>query len=275
MRKFEITQAHTNGKTYFSVFGRRFGTRDEAVKFADATVKRREQLAGRELDELTMRRGVEHPNDMDARARAAASNWRPFVVETKREVNPFDDVPESSVGDRDLDMARNARKRIYKQAKKDWADREPAPADPKRDAAIEWAEAHLERVMFDPSQPQSAVLAAEQMLRQAKEGDLGRFREMSEAATASLDAQQDERVKAAQSEYDRALQRLQVLKPDASFEGSLFVKPGDKVSRSRGLNGETIEVLRPGDKGNRVMHSWPADEAPEEVAALAPAWGDQ
>jgi len=114
MRKYQIQLANVNHRTYYTVFGKRFDSHPEATKYAEEAVKRRQALAGNELDELTLRRGVDHPDDMDARAKAAAQNFQPYMAAPQREPgNPFDDVPEASVGDRDIHVANNARRNIY------------------------------------------------------------------------------------------------------------------------------------------------------------------
>lgn len=209
MNKYTINRANSSGGSFYTVFGKRFADHAKAVEYAEATVERRQQISGRDLDERALVRGVEHVDDMTPRQKIQSSEWRPFVEPKPTEFKfPEQSKPESK-------KAFRARMEAQYQAR---MQGQQATSDPKRDKAIEHAESVLERVRFDGSQPASVVDLAERALRQAREGDLGHYKEMSAEIAGVLGKQHAERKQVAQSEYDRAHQRLEIMAGLKAFD---------------------------------------------------------
>jgi hypothetical protein len=133
----------------------------------------------------------------------ADENWRPTLPATKdaNDPNPFRRALDDGSYDPRVDYTRPIdRKKMHKAAADEWDRAEAAKAEkaafdanPVRMKAIEAAEKHLERIVFDPSQSESALVRAQQLVRQAREGDLLVFRERYNESQATLRKQADER----------------------------------------------------------------------------------
>ena len=259
-----------NGETF--ALGRRFKSLAEAEVEVARIIAKREAIAGRSLSARELRDGVSHRDNMTTEDKVAAQNWHPTMPpEPEGEKNVFRKArlePKEPRNRREL-MARAEREYDAKLA----GEAAKAVVDPRRQAAIAHVEDLWEQVAFDPTATSSDLVAVEQLRRQSA-GDLKEFKQMSETVVAKRAERHGELTKAAQVEFERARVHLEALKPPGAFEGSNFVPPGAKVHRLRGVDGEEISVVMPGEKYSKVLHTWKADEAPADVAALAPNFGE-
>jgi hypothetical protein len=157
---------------------------------------------------------VNREDDRDIRQRMADENWQPTLPAAKGTVeqNPYRRALEDGSYDpRPKYADRIDRKQMHKQAAEEWDRAEAAKAEkaafdanPVRMKAIEAAERHLEKIMFDPSQSKSALVRAQQVVCQAKEGDLVVFRDRFNSEQAALRQQADER----RAKYDEQIAAL-------------------------------------------------------------------
>lgn len=215
----------TEGQNYFHAFGRNFPftretkeqVRDEMQRYADEVIARREKIAGRKLSDTELLHGIQHPEDRGARQRAADSNWHPTPVTADEPVqpsNPFAGEPPKRPG------AKETRAEFWERSRKEYEQRQKAEAaearfrdDPRRVRAVAHAEEMLERVLFDPTQPQSAVERAKQRVRQAREGALDVYREMDRQFQAEQKERRAARVAEANAKIAEVLAEV-----DAGFE---------------------------------------------------------
>jgi hypothetical protein len=218
---------HTQGFGYFHAFGKTFPfvESDPTSKRAAMTamnehaakvVERRQRYAGHELSVDELVRGVHHAEDRDARTRIADDNWRPFVV-------PVDTQPTNPFANDDRDPRRpETREQFRKRMAKEWDVKlqSPAAPDKEREALVAEAEAIYEQVLFDPTAPMSAVVRAEQRVRQARLGDIDHARSLVGEYRDAVEAQRKDRV----TEIDQQInalraQRNELAPPTADLGG--------------------------------------------------------
>lgn len=211
---------YTEGAGYYHYAGKSFPfvVHDRASKqaaykqlteWADEVIARREKMAGRVLSEHELHHGVAHTEDRDTRQRIADQNFRVVVTV---DAEPADDNPFRDHRETRPTHPSNARREIYAKAEREWDERkESAEAkaafdnDPRRLKAVAHAEEMLERARFSDV-PMSVVVRAEQALRQAKEGDLSAYREMSRTIAAAFQSHHDAKVREVDTQLDRLRQ---------------------------------------------------------------------
>ena len=172
----------------FSIFGRRFPSRDEAIVYRDETIAKRAALLGRAP---TVRELIAGPVKVDNRTSSQKSADMAWKVTTGDEPepdgNPYRKKPAEPKS------FREGVRRKYEAA---WDQRAEAAeqkaafdADPERQRAIAWATDRLERAVWSPDTTKADVVAAERMLAQAKSGCLQHFRSMADpVAQKEVDA---------------------------------------------------------------------------------------
>ena len=256
---------------WFSIFGRRFAKYEDAITHRDSVIAARTKSLGRVP---TTRELLTSPAKPDTRTASEKARDAAFQVVTGDEPEP-DDNPYRKKPPEPKSFREGVRRK-YEAA---WDQRAEAAeqqaerdADPERQRAIAWAEAHLEKVAWSADTTQGDVVKAQQLLAQAKRGDLTHFRTMADP----IAAKEVDKYVARRAEIEnhllaeRAL--LDSMAPPKNYDGIPGVGPNGRVSRQRGYGPdgkygvEEVVVL----DGNRVVKTYPLDQCPPEILALAP-----
>lgn len=168
-------------------------------KYNRELIERRQKLAGRELTEKELERGLQRNDDRSLREKMADDRWKPTKgVEQTDDPNPFRRAMANGLH---LPQRKETKAELYERSAKEWDEQRAAEAaqvefdsNPKRKRAVELAEASLEAVLFDPDYKTSDVVKATQRVRQAKEGDLSVFKGMHDEFVADRKARADARI---------------------------------------------------------------------------------
>lgn len=206
-----IVYSVADGRYQFN--GRCFDNLGDLEAYGNALISRREKLAGRTLTPSELINGVNHKEDRDTGRQISDKYWKPVPVQDQ----PADDATNpwrarlaeqqkkdrlAKMSPRSQMLAQMADDHDAKQVAE--AERVAFESEPRRQKAIANAEAILEKVLFDASQPMSAVIKAKQRLRQAREGDLATYKTLAH----EFIARQDDAKAARLEELDQQLAEL-------------------------------------------------------------------
>ena len=252
---------------------------------ANAEAKRRDEIAGYRLNPVDLFAGVPKSrfrDDRDEYTRISQASFTPvFDGVEDRSDNPFLSDQFKAAKQAAFGDGTETRSAYFKRAATEFdrnEEREAALAadlaSPERRSAIEWAETHWRSVAFDPNQPLSAVVAAENLRKQASTpgASLNALKSMStEAIEQQKSILADRRDKASQAKL-AAQQAFDASSVEpTSFGGTPGIGPGDRVTKMRGIDGTvTYDVVS--DRGI-LKSSFSADTVPDSVKALADQQG--
>ena len=251
--------SNNHGKHF--ALGKHFDSHDEAYQYAEQTIARREAIAGRPLTRQELAWGIDKQTKLSVREKMDAEQWQPVMPpEPPRDDNPY--RPEKK--------EPTTRKELMKQKEREWDERkkreaqEAAPPDPRRAQAIAWAEVNLERMQFSDV-PESQVVLAEQLLRQAKQGTLDHFAVMSHQA---IDVQKqlftDRAAAIKQAAAAAELELAKVPRPVSPFS----IDPRRQTRVTKFLDG-SVDVVDTQTKQVLARYK-PGDELPQDVAESLP-----
>lgn len=267
----EVTQVSVAEGIRYAIFGKRFATNEEAVAYRDEVIAKRAALLGREP---TVRELIAGPVKVDNRTSSEKAHDMAWKVVTGEEeavdLNPYR---------KQKPAPKSFREGVRQKYEKAWDQRAEAAeqqaerdADPERQRAIAWATERLEKAVWSPNTTRADVVAAERLLAQAKTGCLQHFKSMADpVAQKEVDAFVARRAEIENHLLaERAL--LDSMAPPKNYDGVPGVGPNGRVSRQRGYGPdgkygvEEVVVL----DGNRIVKTYPLDQCPPEILALAP-----
>jgi hypothetical protein len=251
--------------------GMRFRSEDEV----NAEANRRDSIAGRKLNPLELLMGISNRvDDRDQYTRISQAAFSPvFDTVHGDDMNPFRSDGFKAAKQAAFGEGKQTRKDYFKQAEREADEKEEREAalaadkaSPERAAAIEWAEAHWRSIAFDPNQPLSAVVAAENLRKQASTpgASLTALKSMSVAAVAQQQViLADRRDKASQARLaaTAAFDAANIV--PTSYAGTPGVGAGDTVTVVDELRGN--REVRIVSESGVVKNSWPESEAPPEI----------
>lgn len=232
-----------NRKGEVFALGLRFPNLEAAEKGVAAIIARREQAAQRILSARELRDGPTLPDPRSERERISDAQWSPKMARPK----PVDDNPFRAVEDEE-DLA--PREAMRRKSEREWDEKKAVHLErtsPQRLAAIKEAEETLELLRYEAGATQAEVERAQNLVTQARVGDLAHYREMRATENEQRIARYgDEAAKAqakidqAQAEFAASQHRITKLRPQQqqqqqqqtqqpSNPANEFIRAGDKI----------------------------------------------
>jgi len=189
--------------------GRSFPNAEKAVEWATEAIKRREELAGRELTANELVVGVKHANDLTLRQKVDAANREIPMANRPREADPFGDPihlqTKGPGGPSQYFDGPSNREELVEAARETYLRRvHPEAIEQEILDAREYSLYLYERALFDESQPQSVVDQAEWLKQVAwtDGADLKAFKKLAGEFVVARQAEYE--AQKAQLELERA-----------------------------------------------------------------------
>lgn len=255
------------------VLGRTYANDAEAELKVPLHVAYLEKLAKRRLSAFELLQGgIDKIENRTSHEIIEDNRWTPIVNRPPIDPNPW--VANQTQVDAvlaSLSPKAETVKQFIRRATNEYQDKLDAAALEDADAArrasaVAHANAHLEKMRFSVDATKADVVKAEQMLRQAKEGDVLAYRTMSEEVTADEQARFERKQVEHNLKVAAALEELEYSKPSPIFEGVPGLGPNEKYEKYH--DGSVSHLKQDGDK-TVVLASWPAGEVPEYVVEAA------
>jgi hypothetical protein len=270
-----------NGRV--TCLGRSFANAAEAEAWAVEAIKRREAIAGRELTASELMLGVDHPDDLDLRAKIAAANWKvPLAPVDAEPVDAFDDpvlqVAKGPNAKQLFDGPRN-RKELAKAGREAYERRTGQTVVPQE--VLDAREHSLqvwEAVMFDATQPASVVMRAEQLRNTAwtDGANMKAWKSMAKEFAGDQQQRYEQQVAAVELERKAADAKLAAIRqpigvPGESIEG---IPHGATVHKFTSVVDGTVsyDVLGAQDEkigGRPKLASYSEADVPDSIREAA------